>query len=191
MNMSQRFISIGTSANAIFYAVALAGAAFAGGLFATTDARAEVQSQQPRASVSIRSEIWIERTTTENGKEATELVNPKDVTVIPGDKLIIYNFYENEGSSPRENYVATNPLNPAVAFISVDEDWAEVSVDGGKTWGQLANLVKTVQSVNADGAETTANRGAAPGDVTHIRWRFDEPLRPGQKGKLTFRGVVR
>lgn len=176
------------SANVLFYAAALIGAGVTGGLFASSSAYAQAEVTEQRNAVSIRSEIWVERSTTENGKTKTELMDPKKVTVIPGDKLIISNFYENEGANARENYIATNPIHPAVAYVSVDEEWAEVSVDGGKTWGQLEDLTKTVDAVET---EESTLRPASPSDVTHIRWRFDKPLPAGAKGKLTFRGVVR
>jgi hypothetical protein len=188
MIMSQHTNMKKATANALFYAAALIGAAVTGGLFASSSAYAQAETSQQRNTVSIRSEILVERITTENGKTKTELLDPKKVTVIPGDKLIVSNFYENEGTIARDNYVATNPIHPAVAFVSVDEKWAEVSIDGGKTWGKLQNLTKAVDAVET--GEST-RRPAAPGDVTHIRWRFDKPLPSGAKGKLTFRGVVR
>ena len=186
--MFLKYSKTGSSASALFYAAALAGAALTGGLFASGTANAQAQVTQQRATVSIRSEIWVERNVSENGSDKTELLDPKKVTVIPGDKLIIYNFYENEGSTPRDNYIATNPLHPAIAFVSVDEEWAQVSVDGGKTWGKLPDLTK-LETV-ADGIESQS-RAASPGDVTHVRWRFTKPLAPGEKGRLTFRGIVR
>lgn len=176
------------SANALFYAAALIGAAVTGGLFASSSAYAQDEAAEQTGTVSIRSEIYVERSITENGNTKIELMDPKKVTVIPGDKLIISNYYENQDSSPRENYVATNPIHPAVAFVSVEEEWAEVSVDGGKTWGKLQDLTKAVDAIET--AEST-RRPASPSDVTHVRWRFDKPLPAGAKGTLTFRGVVR
>lgn len=188
MNILQKLTASSASANALFYSAALVGAAATGGLFAADTAHAQAQVTQQSETVSIRSEIFVERAVTENGAEKVELLNPKKVTVIPGDKLIIINYYENESALPRENYVATNPLHPAIAFVAAEEEWAQVSVDGGKTWGKLPELVTTITP--ADGIESQS-RPAAPGDVTHVRWRFSKPLAPGEKGKLTFRGVVR
>ena len=58
-----------------------------------------------------------------------------------------------------------------------------MSVDGGKSWGQLASL----RIANADGT----SRAAQPADVTHIRWAFAQPIGAGNAGELSFRGVVK
>ncbi|MEM1131944.1 MAG: hypothetical protein AAGH53_03315 [Pseudomonadota bacterium] len=174
-------------ANGLFYALALGAASLAGSLFATTEAHA----QTANSNVTTTSEIKVVRTETDaNGQENTVLADPNTAPVVPGDRIVIINSYQNTGSQPAANFVTTNPIHPALAFVSVDEEWAEVSVDDGQTWGKLNAL--TVSAENSD-AETSATvtRNAAPADVTHIRWTFPKAIAPGEKGKLTFRAVVR
>ncbi len=76
----------------------------------------------------------------------------------------------------------------AIAFVSTAEDWAEVSVDGGKTFGKLGSL--TVMAPPAEGA-APVSRPATAEDVTAVRWAFKTPIAAGASGKLSYRGVVK
>lgn len=141
------------------------------------------------SAVKLESEIMVEKTETlANGTTKTTLVSPKNTQVVPGDKLIVTLKYTNSGAAPASDFVATNPLPAPVQFTSVAEDWADVSVDGGKTFGKLTTL--TVMAVPAEGG-AAVSRAATPEDVTTIRWAFATPIAPGAKGTLTYRGVVR
>ena len=154
-------------------------------------------------AVQIDSLIQVERSTQNaDGSVSTDLVKPIDVTVVPGDKLLFTLTYKNASAAPAANFVAVNPVNPAVAFTGAGEDWAEVSVDGGKTWGKLSDLnvagVADAAAAATDNADTAAPqtapvapRAARAEDVTHIRWKFADPIPAGATGKLTFRGVVK
>ncbi|WOE76195.1 hypothetical protein [Alterisphingorhabdus coralli] len=176
-------------ANGFFYALAFSAASFGGSLVGTSEAKA----QSANSNVSTTSEIKVERVETDaNGQQKTVLSDPNSAPVVPGDRVVIVNSYQNTGSQAASNFVTTNPIHPALAFVSVDEDWAEVSVDDGKTWGKLNELTVAADRSDEDAAATTTvTRSAAPADVTHIRWTFPKPIAPGEKGKLTFRAVVR
>ncbi|MEO1044396.1 MAG: hypothetical protein AAFX04_03030 [Pseudomonadota bacterium] len=182
------------SANTLFYAVALATAAATGSLFAVSSAQA-----QTGTNVQTTSEIKIERVQTDSsGRETRVLTSPETAPVVPGDTVVVINSYHNVGSEPATNFVSVNPINPNLAFVSVAEDWAEVSVDGGKTWGQLNQLTILADPPEQDEAgppaaspPTLVRRSASAADVTHIRWRFPQAIAPGEKGKLSFRATVR
>mgnify|MGYP006408422563 CR=1 FL=1 len=127
----------------------------------------------PQSDVKIDSLIKVERTVqSENGENATELVDPATVKIVPGDKLLFINRYQNSGDQAVTGFV-----------VEVLEDWALVSVDGGKSFGKLAEL-----SV-VDGEQ--ASRPAVASDVTHIRWILPKPIAPGASGELRFRGTVK
>jgi hypothetical protein len=111
--------------------------------------------------------------------------------------------YENISAEPAAAFRATNPMPGPIQFISAAEDWAEVSVDGGKSWGKLEAL-KVTETVTkaavvdaATGKETAPatseaiTRAADKSDVTHVRWVFAKPIAPGAKGSLSYRGVVK
>ncbi len=68
----------------------------------------------------------------------------------------------NTGALPAAGFRATNPMPGAVQFVSVAEEWAEVSVDGGNVWGKLAAL--KVKTSPADGT-APVERGADVADV--------------------------
>ena len=152
------------------------------------------------ADVKIESKVKVERSvTTHAGGINTTLHDPKDVKVVPGDKLVFINAFKNIGSSPVTGFVVNNPVHPAVAFTEVDETWAEVSVDGGKNFGKLEDLrVTEPGEASAEGdSEATPTpvadieREARPEDVTHVKWVFAQPIAAGEFGELRFRGVVK
>lgn len=130
-------------------------------------------------TVALSGKVQVERTVVENGETKKVLVAPEGV--VPGDRLLFTTSYENAGSDTVENFVVTNPLPSAIRLADADTAF-DVSVDGGKTFGELATL-------QIDEPET-GPRTAEPRDVTHIRWTL-ESLEPGAKGKLNYYGIVR
>lgn len=133
-------------------------------------------------NVSLSSEVFVEKTITDaNGEAKTVREVPSVVT--PGDRLIFVIAYKNGGTAPATGFTVTNPVPPSVSFASTDAADAEVSTDGGKSWGQLAAL----KVAAADGT----HRPAGPADVTHIRWSFAQPIPVGGAGEVSFRGTVK
>lgn len=156
------------------------------GLITAGTARAETMASQPSSSVQIESEIRVERLELgADGAEQTVLHDPAAVKVVPGDRLQFSNRFENRSAQPVSGFVINNPVHSAVRFLAADEEWAQFSVDGGKTYGKLSDL--TVAPVEA-GAD---QRAAVPEDVTHVRWQFSEALAPGANGTVRFYGAVR
>lgn len=132
--------------------------------------------------VALSSEIFLEKAVADsNGKTRVVLTEPKIVT--PGDRLIFFLTYRNQSNTPAANFVVTNPLPSAVAYDGTNDAAAQMSVDGGKSWGPLAML--TVRE--RDGA----TRNARAEDVTHVRWTMRNVIPVGGQGKFSFRGVVR
>lgn len=132
-------------------------------------------------NVSLTSKVLVERVKAgADGKPVTVREEPGVVT--PGDRLVFVLGYRNGGAQPATGFTLTNAIPPSVAFTGTDDTSAVVSVDGGKSWGQLAAL-KVAQ---ADGT----SRPAVAADVTHIRWSFGKPIAAGAGGELSFRGTV-
>ena len=138
-------------------------------------------TQTGAGGVSISSEIQaVKVVTDEKGNKKNTLVTP--TTVLPGTPLVVWISYKNGGSKAATGFVINNPVPKGVDFTGVAENWAVVSVDGGKSFGQIATLkVKT-----ADGKV----RAAIPQDVTAIRWTIPQPIAPGAGGKVSFYAVV-
>jgi uncharacterized repeat protein (TIGR01451 family) len=133
-------------------------------------------------AVALSSTVFVERESRDaDGRIKTELAAPKLVT--PGDRLVFILNYRNVGAEPATNFVVTNPLPEAVAFVGTPDERALFSVDGGRSWGALATL--TIREKDGQ------LRSARPSDVTHIRWTLQKPLAAGAAGKLSFRGIVR
>lgn len=134
------------------------------------------------APVSLSSKIFVaKRVTDAQGKTKNVLVSPD--RVLPGDPLAVVLDYENRGTRPATAFVIDNPIPAAVTFTGVEQAWAVVSIDGGKSYGPLA----TLKVKKADGTL----RAAIPQDVTHVRWKFAQPIAPGAKGKVTYFGLVK
>lgn len=151
---------------------------------------AQVAAQEvARSPISLTSEVKIERVeVAANGTEKVKLLSPSEVAVVPGDKVLFTLQVQNSGAEPAAGFVATNPLPAPVRFTSVTEGWADVSVDGGLTWGKLASLKVKIK----DAAGTAeVERAAGPEDVTHVRWVFVDPIAAGAKKTISYRGVVK
>jgi uncharacterized repeat protein (TIGR01451 family) len=131
-------------------------------------------------AVKLAGEVKLEKVVVVNGAEKVTLVEP--AVVVPGDRLLFSTRYENSGAQSAENVVVTNPLPSAVALANDSAAGLSVSVDGGKSFSQLASL--TV----ADGKG--GMRPAQAADVTHVRWVL-ATVAPGANGTLTYRAVVR
>lgn len=132
--------------------------------------------------VSLDSKVYVERhVATADGKSKIVREDPK--LIVPGEKLLFVLEYKNIGTTPAERFVVTNPIPNSVAYVATDSPGAEESVDGGKNWGSLGSL--EVKGANG------SLRPAITSDVTHIRWILTKPIAIGEKGSLSFRGVVR
>lgn len=134
--------------------------------------------------VSLNSEIFVERQQQDPAGAAKTVLEPVEkARVVPGDSLIFVLSYKNGSAEPATDFVVTNPLPSAVSYAGFDGQAPEVSIDGGKSWGNLSDLKVT----EADGTE----RDAQPSDVTHVRWTFATAIPAGESGQLKFRGVVK
>lgn len=136
---------------------------------------------QDASPISLVGDVKAVKTITEaDGTTRTELVAP--AAIVPGDRLVFGTDYANNGAEAVTGFTVTNPL-PAAVRLAPDADPAlEVSVDGGKSWGRLADL--TVPQ--PDGT----TRPATHGDVTHVRWVIAS-IAPGEKGRLTYPAIIR
>jgi uncharacterized repeat protein (TIGR01451 family) len=131
-------------------------------------------------AVSLDSTIKLDKAVTENGQTRHELVAPEKV--LPGDHLVFRTSYRNTSDKPVDHFVFTNPVPSPVALESAGAENLDVSIDGGKTWGKLAQL-----TVARPGA---APRAAQAADVTHVRWTIPV-IAPGATGTLEYHAIVR
>ena len=75
-------------------------------------------------------------------------------------------------------FTITNPMPRTVAYQASARDDEQVSIDGGRSWGRLADL-------------RVGDRTASPEDVTHVRWRITRPDAAQGRGRIAYSGIVR
>lgn len=136
---------------------------------------------QADAPLELVGYVKLEQVTmTASGERQVEWIEPQ--VVVPGDKLIFGTRFANKGNAPIERFVVSNPVPASVRLTSEIDPALLVSVDGGATWGKLADLV----IVQPDGER----RPAVPGDVSNVRWVLPA-IAPGESGTLEFPVTVR
>lgn len=89
--------------------------------------------------------------------------------------VTIVRWYRTGGNG---SFVITNPLPSILAYQQSANGDQEVSVDGGRTWGQLDYL-------------RVGSRNATPEDVTHVRWRIPAARAAYGRGEIAYAGIVR
>ena len=76
----------------------------------------------------------------------------------------------------------TSPVPRSLAYQEASLDGAEVSTDGGRSWGKLGQL----RIRDAGGV-----RLASPEDVTDLRWHVSGREAAQGKGRVTYSAIVR
>lgn len=130
-------------------------------------------------AVRFASDVFIEKFVTAPGGRKSRILARAD-RLNPGDNVI---FVVNWTARRGNEFTVTNPLPRSVAFQRSVDGAEEVSVDGGRSWGDIADL----RVRDRDGYV----RSATPEDVTHLRWRVSNRVALRGSGQLTYRGVVR
>lgn len=106
---------------------------------------------------------------------------------VPGDVMMYVIAFENVGDQPAESIVINDPVPNNTKYrvgSAVGENTIiTFSIDGGKNFGNPDDLV--VKDKN--GKEWKAK----PESYTHIRWVYNKPLAPGEKGEVTFKTQIK
>ncbi len=133
-------------------------------------------------SVAIVSKAFVVKQIPDGpGKTKNTLIIPE--RVLPGEALVFMLEYKNTGAKPAAAFVINNPIPANVIYTGVEQPWAEVSVDRGKTFGQLA----TLKVAKGDGTM----RAALPTDVTAVLWKFAQPIAPASEGRVMYYAMVK
>lgn len=134
------------------------------------------------SDVLTRSSIFVERIDPQGtGARRVRLEPARQVS--PGERLIYVVEYRNAGKRPLEGFTVTNPLPRTVRLDETVDGSEIVSIDGGRSWGVLADLRVSLGE--------SGWRPANPDDVTHLRWRVGDRLMQGETRRVTFRAIVR
>jgi hypothetical protein len=93
-----------------------------------------------------------------------------------GDRVVtVVSWYRMGGNG---GFTVTNPLPRTIAYQRSANGDEEVSVDGGRSWGQLGQL-------------RIGSRMATPEDVTHVRWHVADSSAAAGAGRITYSAIVR
>jgi hypothetical protein len=131
--------------------------------------------------LALQSSVFVERVETDvNGRERRVLSAPERLN--SGDRLLFLVRYRNGGSAPLRDFAVTNAV-PASIRIDPRDSAMQVSVDGGRSWGQLDRITMRTP--------LGGTRRATPDDVTHVRMTVKDAVAPGEGGRISYRGVVR
>jgi len=129
--------------------------------------------------VSLDSSVFIERTGhTDDGRIARR-IEPAS-RLVKGDRVVL--VLEWTTGADGKSFAVTSPIPGTLSFRRSGNDGEQVSVDGGKSWGELGELRIR------EGATT---RLASAGDVTHVRWRISRREAVRGSGLITYSAVVR
>ena len=137
---------------------------------------------QTPGPVTLSTRVYQDvKSTDAQGKATTKRQTAK--TVVPGDEVVYEITYSNSAKSAASDVVIDNPGPAELTFVSVEGNPAPAfSVDGGKTFGKLADL-----SVRKPDGTT---RPARPDDVNSLRWVV-ATIAPGGSGKVVYHAQVK
>lgn len=122
-------------------------------------------------TVALDSAVYVEKLTRGNVRR----LEPAE-RMIRGDRVVtVVTWYRMGGDG---GFTVTNPLPRAIAYQASARDDEQVSVDGGRSWGKLADL-------------RIGSRAATAEDVTHVRWRIPATRAAQGRGLIAYSGIVR
>ncbi len=123
--------------------------------------------------VTIEREVFVERSQERDGRLERKLM-PADM-LESGDTVVLMLAWRSPQDKP---FTISSRVPRALSFRASGGNTPQVSVDGGRTWGNVAQL---------------RGRGelASIADVTHVRWDVVDPRAAKGRGVFTYSAVVR
>lgn len=122
-------------------------------------------------SIATDSAVFIERLLSDTARHLEPAEQLKR-----GDRIVTIVTWHRLGGNGA--FTITNPLPESVAYQKSARDDEEVSIDGGRGWGRLADL-------------KVGSRNATPEDVTHVRWLISAQRAESGRGHIAYSGIVR
>lgn len=127
-----------------------------------------------RQPVEISRAVYVERKVPKPDGRVIRALEPA-YELRRGDQVVLM----LEWSAPvRDGFMVSSRVPRDLAFRRAGGMEAEVSIDGGRSFGTLESL-------------RIGDRRATPEDVTHLRWRVTEADAANGRGLLTYSAIVR
>ncbi len=123
--------------------------------------------------VELVSSVFVESRPSESGYRS---IVPAS-TLSRGDKVVL--LVKWTSPHDRTSFKVSASVPASLAFQRSGMDALEVSIDGGKSWGQLGTM-------KINGA-----RLASPEDVTHLRWTISRREAARGSGRIAYSALVR
>ena len=121
---------------------------------------------QAEGGIDIDRAVYVERTV-EDGRALEPAT-----TLRRGDKVVLVVAWRAESKDHR--FTLQSAVPRALAFQRAGHDAVEVSIDGGRNWGELGELKAGTRLASAE-------------DVTHLRLK----VAGTPSGRLTYSAIVR
>lgn len=135
-------------------------------------------------SIDLKNEAFKEiEEVSKDGKKVKKMVPAK--SVVPGEVVIYVITYKNVGKEAATDIVVANPIPKNMTYKAAESEAkanAEVSVDGGKVFGELEKLKIT--------DKLRKTRPALASDVTHVRWKVAGAVQPNATGIVKLRAIL-
>lgn len=139
-----------------------------------------------KVKVTSLAEVEVEAVS-DKGEKEKKRVRAAEAEVMPGDTVIFTNSFINDEAEAAENVVLTNAVPEHMIYVDFSAEGSDAkidfSVDGGKSYGAPADL-----QVKDDKGELRRAKGA---DYTHIRWTIEKSVKPGSKGTVGFKAILK
>lgn len=120
---------------------------------------------------------------------AAERSGRAETAFTTGDTILYTITAANSGDGLMRNPSIIDPVPDNVEYIPFSATGAnaqiQYSIDGGSTYHAWPVMYETT-----DAGGKKVNREATPAMITHIRWKLDTSIPPGESRKLSFRVVV-
>lgn len=123
-----------------------------------------------QSAVDISRSVYVER-----ASGNTRALEPASM-LKAGDKVVL--VMEWRANDARKGFTVQSAVPRTLAFQRAGSDSVEVSIDGGRNWGQLS-------------AMRVGSRLASVEDVTNLRWRLPPAAAAHGRGMLTWSAIVR
>ena len=123
--------------------------------------------------VEIDREVFLEKSEARDGRTQRVLA-PAD-RLESGDTVVLMLAWRSAQDKP---FTISSKVPRTLAFRASGRDTPQVSVDGGRSWGELAEL-------------RVGGRPASAAAVTNIRWNVADPHAADARGVFNYSAVVR